>query len=216
VTYYVRRMVREDITQVTEIDREAFPSQIPPPNYRHELQNQFAYYVVVCDDARTIVVNPAPVGGVSKLPSVIYRWLKRTPDAAAKQVPPDQKYIIGFAGIWVMTDEAHVTNIAVRERYRGKGFGELLLLSIADLATGLKAGILTLEVRASNIVAQNLYKKYGFEHVGLRRGYYLDNKEDALIMSTETINSASFKARLKSLRESLYTKTGLSLNSINQ
>ena len=65
---------------------------------------------------------------------------------------------------------------------------------------------ITLEVRVSNVVAQNLYRKYGFAQVGIRRGYYLDNREDAIIMSTESINSEAFLAQLQQLRESLTQK----------
>ena len=74
------------------------------------------------------------------------------------------------------------------------------MISIVDLATELKADFLTLEVRVSNTAAQNLYSKYGFTEISVRRGYYTDNREDALIMSTESIASATFQARLKRLK----------------
>ena len=93
----------------------------------------------------------------------------RSPDT--KPSPSIRQYIVGFAGIWVLADEAHITNIAVRQRYQLRGIGELLLISIIDLAKELKASIMTLEVRTSNIAAQNLYSKYGFTQVGIRRDY---------------------------------------------
>jgi len=83
------------------------------------------------------------------------------------------------------------------------------VLSIIDRAAKLRARIVTLEVRASNIVAQSLYYKYGFNQVGLRRGYYMDNKEDAIIMSTEDISSAPFKERFEQLRQAYYEKWGI-------
>jgi ribosomal-protein-alanine N-acetyltransferase len=203
LTYSIRPMAREDLAQVNAIDREAFPTQWPPPNYRQELQNRLAHYIVVSDGARTEDPPPqkAP-GGLRRLTSRLMPWFKRT-DAPQ---PPPRPYIAGFSGIWIMVDEAHITNVAVRREYRGKGIGGLLLIATIDMARELKASFLTLEVRASNTVAQNLYSKYGFKQTGERRGYYLDNREDAIIMSTEHIASPSFLARLQQLRASLSGK----------
>jgi ribosomal-protein-alanine N-acetyltransferase len=131
-------------------------------------------------------------------------WARRRQDATASSV--SRQYIVGFSGIWLMADEAHLTNIAVHHQYKGKGLGELLLLATIDLAVSLKASFMTLEVRASNLVAQNLYSKYGFTQMGIRRGYYLDNREDAIIMSTESIAAESFQAHVRQLREALPKK----------
>lgn len=90
--------------------------------------------------------------------------------------------IIGYAGMWIIIDEAHVTNIAVREGYRGRKLGERLFAELAMKAYRLGAQRMTLEVRVSNAVAQRLYEKFGFQEAGLRKGYYSDNNEDALIM----------------------------------
>jgi [ribosomal protein S18]-alanine N-acetyltransferase len=93
-----------------------------------------------------------------------------------------EERIIGYGGMWIIIDEAHVTNIAVRAAYRGRKLGERLLAELAMKAYRLGAQRMTLEVRVSNIVAQRLYEKFGFRGVGVRRGYYSDNNEDALIM----------------------------------
>jgi [ribosomal protein S18]-alanine N-acetyltransferase len=90
--------------------------------------------------------------------------------------------IIGYGGLWLIIDEAHITNIAIDPAYRGKKLGEYLVKNMIEVAKGLGAVKMTLEVRLSNIVAQNLYKKFGFEEKGIRKGYYSDNGEDALIM----------------------------------
>ena len=90
--------------------------------------------------------------------------------------------IIGFAGLWVICDEGHITNIAVHPNYRGIGVGSKLVESLIDNSTSWYINSLTLEVRATNEVAQNLYKKYGFKEEGIRKNYYADNKEDAIIM----------------------------------
>jgi ribosomal-protein-alanine N-acetyltransferase len=201
-------MRQEDLAQVIAIDREAFPTQWPPPNYRQELQNQLASYIVVCDDTRTLVEPEVKPNGLAWLASRIKRWLGRNRSPDEDKSPAERQYIVGFAGIWVMVDEAHLTNIAVRQQYQRQGIGELLLVSIIDLAKEMKASIITLEVRASNLTAQNLYRKYGFTQVGIRRGYYLDNKEDGILMSTESISSDAFQTRLKQLREALDRKMG--------
>ncbi|KRE32596.1 ribosomal protein S18-alanine N-acetyltransferase [Paenibacillus sp. Soil522] len=93
--------------------------------------------------------------------------------------------IIGYGGMWVIMDEAHVTNIAVRSDVRGQGLGSYLLMELQRTAVFFGAVKMTLEVRPSNEIAQRLYRKYGFEPSGIRPRYYSDNNEDALIMWAE-------------------------------
>ena len=202
-------MDKQDIAQVNEIDREAFPTQWPPANYRHELQNQLDHYIVACDEAKTVeetVVRTRPEQGRYTPAVVAKRWFGRF--FGNKKPPSGGKPITGFAGIWVLADEAHITNIAVRKRYQRRGIGELLLISIIDMAEKLKADIMTLEVRASNTAAQDLYYKYNFEQVGVRRAYYTDNREDGILMSTESITSTSFQARFQQLKQAYSRKWG--------
>lgn len=90
--------------------------------------------------------------------------------------------IIGYAGMWIILDEAHVTNVAVYPSERGKKLGELLMRYLMNQARSLGANKMTLEVRLSNQIAQNLYKKLNFEAKGVRKNYYADIMEDALIM----------------------------------
>ncbi|WP_243300492.1 ribosomal protein S18-alanine N-acetyltransferase [Bacillus litorisediminis] len=90
--------------------------------------------------------------------------------------------VIGYSGVWIVMDEAHITNIAVLPDYRGHGFGKQLLIKTMQLAKSYNAKVVTLEVRVSNIVAQNLYRSLGFQPGGIRKGYYTDNNEDGLIM----------------------------------
>lgn len=90
--------------------------------------------------------------------------------------------IIGYAGMWIILDEGHITTIAVHPEYRGIGAGNLLIESLIELCKIEHVNSMTLEVRKSNIPAQNLYKKYGFLECGVRKSYYGDNKEDAIIM----------------------------------
>ena len=217
MSYYVRLMRKEDVAQVTEIDREAFPTQWPPPNYQYELRNRLAHYIVACDDKKIVEQHEVktPSGkSLTGLASRLKHLFSRNRLSRHELSPSTEHYILGFAGFWVMADEAHITNIAVREAYRRQGLGELLLIPVIDLARELKARIVTLEVRVSNTGAQNLYGKYGFTQVGVRRGYYTDNREDGLVMSTQDITLATFQAHLEQLKQNHFRKWGITLNQI--
>ncbi len=111
--------------------------------------------------------------------------------------------IVGFAGAWLMVDEAHVVTIAVRPDLRRAGYGRLLLhaLILMARAEGMEAA--TLEVRVSNDAARALYRRYGFHEVGERKKYYQDNGEDAVIMTTEEFASAAYERRLEGLAADL-------------
>jgi len=99
--------------------------------------------------------------------------------------------IIGYAGMWIIIDEAHITNIAILTPYRGIGLGKKLIYEIQRTAQFLGAQKMTLEVRVSNMRAQSLYRKFGFEDAGIRPRYYSDNNEDALIMWAELQQSVN-------------------------
>lgn len=90
--------------------------------------------------------------------------------------------VIGYAGAWVILDESHITNIAIEESQRGCGYGRILTQALIQYLANLGAAYATLEVRKSNIRAQNLYKSLGFIALGVRKRYYEDNQEDAIIM----------------------------------
>ena len=211
--YSIRPMKEEDISQVSEIDREAFPGESlfrPYTSYKQEIHNSLARYIVACIEKED--GSHLSQRDMRKVP-----WFKRLFNPhRAMLVRGEQyhlhsgKYIVGFAGLWTMLDEAHITAIAVRENYRRLGIGEGLLISIIELASCLNANIVTLEVRASNLVAQALYTKYGFRVVGSRPRYYSDNGEDATLMSTDTITQASFQACFQRLKQVHSEKRGVS------
>ena len=90
--------------------------------------------------------------------------------------------IIGFAGVWIVMDEGHITNIAVRQDWRGQGIGKRLTAALMQYASNLGVSYMTLEVRRSNETAQHIYYSLGFQQVGVRKRYYEDNGEDALFM----------------------------------
>jgi len=84
--------------------------------------------------------------------------------------------------MWLILNEAHITNIAVKEEYRGMGVGKRILESLIYYCALKNIDSMTLEVRKSNMVAQKLYRKYGFVEYGVRSNYYTDNGEDAIVM----------------------------------
>ncbi|HEX5241497.1 MAG TPA: ribosomal protein S18-alanine N-acetyltransferase [Candidatus Limnocylindrales bacterium] len=111
--------------------------------------------------------------------------------------------VVGFAGLWLMVDEGHITTFAVHPAWRRRGIGERLLLAALDLAVERGAREATLEVRLSNVAARRLYEKYGFRPVGIRPRYYSDDGEDALIMTTDPLGSTAMRARVEALRAAL-------------
>ena len=113
--------------------------------------------------------------------------------------------IVGYGGMWLMVDEAHITTFAVHPPWRRQRIGERLLLAFLDLALARQAHEATLEVRLSNLPARRLYEKYGFRPVGLRPRYYSDDNEDALIMTTEPLAEPRMRDRLQRLRAELET-----------
>ena len=102
--------------------------------------------------------------------------------AARYLVAEQDGEIVGFAGAWIILDESHITNIAVLTAHRGQKIGRRLTEGLLQYLSNLGAAYVTLEVRKSNEVAQNLYKSLGFIKLGVRKRYYEDNGEDALIM----------------------------------
>ncbi len=198
--YAVRPMQLEDVLQVTEIDREAFPTLWPPTSFKRELlHNKTARYLVVCEETGDEM--PAKSKGEEGRGSRIERLVSGVRRFFGDEAPAttDQR-IVGLAGMWFMSNEAHLTTIAVRQAYWRGGIGELLLISVIELAMERNAQVVTLEVRASNLAAQALYQKYGFAKVRVRCGYYTDNREDALVMSTERITSASYQGNFQRLK----------------
>ena len=113
--------------------------------------------------------------------------------------------VVGFAGVWLMVDDAHVTTFGVHPDWRRQGIGRQLMLNVAELSMAIGARRMTLEVRASNDAAQALYHAFGFEIVGRRPHYYTDDGEDALVMTTPELAEPSMHAILDAERKRLET-----------
>ena len=175
----IEPMQLEHIPAVMAIEREAFPLPWPERAYRYELtQNELAHYYVLCP--RSVAHSPTPTW--QRLWQVMRRHLVAGVDP-----------ILGYGGFWLLYDEAHISTLAVHTVWRRQGLGELLLVALLDEARRLGAVRATLEVRVSNVAAQALYAKYGFEQAGRRKAYYNDNGEDALILTTPEFASPAYQ-----------------------
>ncbi len=202
--YIVEPMRVEHISSVGAIERLSFPQPWPQNAYRREiLDNKTATYIVARDlelqswpyEASQDVAAP-PRGNEGLLDRLSRLWRPASDSARSPELDSQLRSIIGYAGMWLMVDEGHITTIASHPEYRGHGVGELLLVSLIDRALALRARWMTLEVRASNTVAQNLYHKYTFKEMGVRKRYYSDNGEDALVMWTDALDSPTFREAL--------------------
>jgi ribosomal-protein-alanine N-acetyltransferase len=193
----------DDIADVGQIEKDCFPTPWPASAYRRELRNPSSNYYLV---ARWQASNGAEATlspEASAPPRAGFRLFSLFQRAAPPRHPHT---LVGFAGMWTMMDEAHVTTIGVAVGHRGRHVGELLLVGLIDEAIARNANWITLEVRVSNLIAQNLYRKFGFTQYGVRRRYYNDNGEDAYIMWSPSLRSAEYKARYHLLRQELGTK----------
>jgi ribosomal-protein-alanine N-acetyltransferase len=205
--YIIEPMTQEDVEEVSGVERLCFTNPWPISAYRRELRNTSqSYYIVLRDDpqaddedqpAVSIETQPrdARRSGRFAFWPLGHRSTKRTP-------PP----IIGFAGMWNLLDEAHVTTIGVRPDYQGRGLGELLFLQLIDESIRRKATWLTLEVRVTNYGAQALYRKYEFSVQGRRPRYYSDNNEDAFVMWSESFRDPEYLKRIETHRRRLHHK----------
>ena len=212
----IRPLRREDISRVSQIERQAFPTLWPATPFKRELENRRAKYLVALDpgsvqdvhkDREDAVPAPTTSGGLlgRVLGGLKARLTNGVPDSPAG---PEDQSIVGFLGLWFMSDEAHITAVAVSESWRGRGVGELLIIGCLELAMARGASVVSLEARVSNHVAQSLYLKYGFEKVGVRKAYYTDNREDATIMTTRPIDTDEYQARFRQLKRSYLERYG--------
>jgi len=207
----VRPMDLGDISQVMEIEQESFLNMWPATAFKRDIKhNRLARYLVVAEQRQEAEEAVALLAERERRsapmpPPRMGRWvgeLKRLFGVEEEgEVETSREPIVGFVGVWLMPDEAHIVTIAVRESHRGRGIGELLLIAAIALATLNDREAVTLEVRASNQAAQALYEKYGFRKVGVRHRYYSDNQEDAVIMTTDSIRSDSYQALCQRLRQ---------------
>lgn len=108
-----------------------------------------------------------------------------------------QGEVIGYGGMWVIMDEAHITTLAVKPMYRRRGVGMRMMLGLLEEALRRGARRSTLEVRRSNHAAIQLYERLGFRAAAVRKSYYSDTGEDALVMWADDLRSEGFRERLQ-------------------
>ena len=200
--YVIDEMTVGDIEEVSAVETRSFPSAWPISAYRRELRNRRqSFYVVLRDDRTITAITTTPrrvpeddddSGRIPFLP-----FLRR--GGAPRRLP-----ILGFAGMWVLLDEAHVTTIGVDPDHQGHGLGEFLFVTLIDEAIQRGATWVTLEVRVTNDIAQSLYRKYGFTVQGRRPRYYSDNNEDAYIMWSESFRNPDYLKRIEMNRRRLH------------
>lgn len=199
VVYVIDEMTQDDVDEVSAVETRSFPSAWPISAYRRELRNRRqSFYIVLRED----------VNGPSMMTTTPRRTVDEDEEPTRfsflpfrrRQSAPPKNSIRGFAGMWMMLDEAHITTIGVDPDYQGQGLGELLFVALLDEAVQRNVVWVTLEVRVSNIAAQSLYRKYGFTVQGRRPRYYSDNNEDAFIMWSESFRDAEYRARFETLR----------------
>lgn len=120
-------------------------------------------------------------------------------------VKDEANKILGFIGLWHIIDEAHVTTLAVHPEYRKKQLAQILLIQAIEDCYKDMIKYITLEVRESNIPAIMLYEKFLFESIGMRKNYYQDNNENAIIMFTQNIWYDKFKNNFAAVKENINT-----------
>jgi ribosomal-protein-alanine N-acetyltransferase len=202
----------EHIPAVSAIEKLSFPQPWPQNAYRREItENRMAHYVVVRrlgEQGAVQAASPSPPPPSSDLIGRLSRLLRPPDPPRSAQLEEELRSIVGYAGIWIMTDESHITTIASHPDVRGMGVGEFLLVALIHRSIEIGARWMTLEVRATNSVAQNLYRKYTFKEMGVRRRYYSDNGEDALVMWTDALDSGSFEAAFDQNERKLAERLG--------
>lgn len=214
--FAIRRATLDDSLMLESIEREAFPGMTPVTRIERDLTRQNGLYLAAIrgwkPDEQELGPRFAIATKAEKEDESFTARMRRNVDrylldrVNRPKLPPD--YIAGFVGLWFVLDEAHVVIIGLRESDRRKGIGEQLLISAVEQSVENDSRVVTLEVRESNEPAIELYKKYGFQEVGLRRRYYSDNGENAVIMTTPPIQSDDYQKQFTELVEQHANKWG--------
>ena len=188
--YEIRPMRPTDVPAVEAIERLSFPTPWPASSFLYELEHssQACYRVLLKPKGRE----------TARSDRVWRRWLRDLVDL------PEESRVIGYVGFRRRSPGLHISTIAVHPNWRGKGLGELLLFTVMEKALELGSEVVSLEVRASNRVAQNLYRKYGFRFTSVHRGYYRDG-EDAWLMEAR-VSPGDYRHRLDGLRRTLLAR----------
>lgn len=206
-TYILDLMRLDDIPEVSRVEYRCFTNPWPESAYRRELRNPEGNYYIVLRHRPAAPPSDQPGDQRSRLSLLP---LMRRPERPANDP------IVGFTGMWILYDESHVTTIGIAPEHRGRGLGELLIVSLFDEALRRNAQWVTLEVRVSNAVAQSLYEKYGFTKQGLRKRYYSDNGEDADIMWSPSLRDERYLHDFEALKGQLFERLRSQYNLVDK
>ena len=186
--YRARYASNGDAFAIDFVIKEAFGATAPKSSAAREMKRKNTTYVVVTKDSQGSDVVDYAMG------MSWHRRLRSLISVSGRKLEPlhGSRSIVGLVGIWTPVDQAHIMVIASRPSERRQGVGELLTIATLCEAAKIGATNVTLEVRKSNDVAQTLYRKYGFSEIGIRRRYYSDNHEDAVIMATPSFANLDY------------------------
>lgn len=148
---------------------------------------------------RQVVRIDAQQDGDRWSPGLFLAEVRRGDDQRCYRVAVADSAVVGFAGMLYAGDEGHVTTVAVDTAHRRAGVATALLVALAGDARRRGCRALTLEVRPSNTAALALYRRFGFAPAGVRKGYYADNGEDALVLWADPIDTDDYGRRLAAL-----------------
>ncbi len=178
-TLKLRYMTARDIPEVVDIDRQSFDMPWSARSYAFEVSESTYSHMVVLE----VLTQPEPSG--------LRRLWQRSAATSA------QSAIGAYGGLWFIAGEAHISTIASAPPFRGRGWGEIALAAMIRRSLTLHASHIVLEVRVSNIVAQRLYEKYGFQTMGIKPHYYSNNGEDAYDMRVELHDAPDYAGRFE-------------------
>jgi len=195
VPYIIEPMTLDDLPEVHAVEAQSVPTPWPLSAYRRELSSPQGNFYVVSRWRPPMESAPPARRAENRAPRGLFPLFTRPQEETPPLAP-----IIGFAGMWVVMDEAHVTIIGVAPAHRGRGIGEYIFTTLIDEAIRRNATWVTLEVRVSNVRAQRLYSKYGFAVQATRRRYYSDDGEDAYVMSSPPANTVEYQQQYAVLR----------------
>lgn len=187
----LRYMRPPDIPAVVAIDRVSFDPAWSARSYTYEVGESTYSHMVVLEQTE----DEKPKLG----------WRRLVPNLSVNGRESENQ-IVGYGGLWHIMDESHISTIATHPNFRGRGWGEVLLAGMIRHSISLKAAYIVLEVRVSNAVAQNLYRKYEFETVALKPKYYHNNGEDAYDMRLKLEGNRAYIARFETRYQDLLAK----------
>jgi ribosomal-protein-alanine N-acetyltransferase len=187
----LRYMRLPDIPAVVAIDRVSFDPAWSARSYSYEVGESTYSHMVVLEQGEDEKSKPG--------------WRRLMQNLSGNGQQPESQ-IVSYGGLWYIMDESHISTIATHPDFRGRGWGEIVLAGMIRRSISLNAVYIVLEVRVSNTIAQNLYRKYEFETIAVKPRYYHNNGEDAYDMRLTLAGNRDYIARFENRYEDLVAK----------